>query len=505
MAVIQTRSSVLSIMQEVTEGTPVIPSGATDFVALQDDFTMEPSFEVLENAELKSSIGRAKSILGAESPTVSMSHYIRASGVVGQAPNYGLLLKAAFGNVAIASTEYDTVAGSTVGVVNVDTGEGVNFQRGQALLIKDPTNGYSIRCLDSVSADALSLGFQLPVAPGTGVNLGRAVTYLPANSNHPTLTMWHYLGSGGAVQMVAGARVVSASVDITAGDLINASFDLEGLAFYWDPINILAADRFLDFTDDDGTFAASVTAKMYKDPYELAAALQQAMNDTASTETYTVVYQDSNGKFKITSTSTVLSLLWNTGTNAANTIGDKIGFLTAADDTGSAGSVGYTSDNAQSFAPPYTPTFDNSDPLAAKDNVFMLGNADDYACFQANSVSMSIATPKTDILSICAVSGKSGSVINSREVTIEVSGPLDQYQVEKFKSFRSGDEVKAQYSFGTKIGGNWVPGKCGAMYSPSCTISSFNIDDNDGLAQLNMTLTAFVNSAGEGEVYFNFL
>lgn len=273
MAVIQTRSSVLSIMEEVTEGTPVIPASATDFVALQDDFTMEPSFEVLENAELKSSIGKAKPILGAESPSASMSHYIRASGVVGQAPNYGLLLKAALGAVAIASTEYDTVSGSTVSAIKVNTGEGVQFQRGQALLIKDATNNYRIRCIDSVSTDDLNIGFQVPVAPASGVNLGRSVLYYPANSNHPTLTLWHYLGSGGAVQMVSGARVTSASIDSAAGDLINASFDLEGLAYYWDPINILSSDRFIDFTDDDGTFAASVTAKMYKDPYELALSL----------------------------------------------------------------------------------------------------------------------------------------------------------------------------------------------------------------------------------------
>lgn len=505
MAVIQTRSSVLSIMQEVTEGLPVIPAGATDFVALQDDFTMEPSFDVLDNAELKSSIGKAKPILGAENPTVSMSHYLRASGTVATAPNYGLLLKAALGAVTIAAAEYDTVASSTVSQIKVDTGEGATFQRGEALLIKDPTNGYRIRCLDSVSGDNLNLGFQVPVAPGTGVNLGKAVLYYPANSNHPTLSLWHYIGNGGAVEMMAGGRVVSASIDISAGDLINASYDIEGLSFYWNPINILAADRFIDWEDDDGVQAASVTAKIYKDPYELASALQQAMNDSASSETFTVVYQDADGKFKITSSSTLLSILWNTGTNAANTIGDKIGFSTAADDTGIAGATGYSSDNAQSYAAPYTPTFDSADPLAAKDNEALVGSTDDYICFKASSVSIKLDTPKTDILSVCAASGKSGSVINAREVSVDVSAPLDQYQVEKFKNFRSGDEIKFQYSFGVKDGGNWVPGKCGAIFNPTATISSFNIDNNDGLAQLNMTLSGFVNAAGEGEIYVNFL
>lgn len=505
MASIQTKPSVLSIMEEVTEGTPVVPAGATDFIALQDDFAAEPSFDVLENAELKASIGASKPILGLENPTVSLSHYLRASGTVASAPNYGKLLKASLGAVATASTEYNTVASSTTSVIKVDAGEGASFQRGEALLIKDGTNGYRIRCIDSISTDDLTIGFQVPNAPGTGVNLGRAVVYYPANSNHPTHTVWHYLGNGGAVQMVAGARVVSADFDISAGELINTSYSLEGIAFYYNPINITSADRYLDFTDDDGTFAAVVAAGFYKDPHKLAEALTTAMNTASPGETHTVTYSDTTGKFTIVSTGTVLSLLWNSGTNTANTIGDKIGFSTAADDTGTAATTGYTSDNALSFAAPYTPSYDNSDPLAAKDNEVMIGDATDYVCFNASAVTMSISTPKSDILSVCAESGKSGSVIQSRAVEINVTALLNQYDASEWKKFRSGENTKFQYSFGTKSGGNWVAGKCGALYVPTATITSFSVTDNDGLANVELTLQAYVNSSGEGEVFVNFV
>jgi len=142
MTSIVTRSSVLALKKEVTEGTPVKPTASTDYIAQQDDFTMEPSFDVLENAELKSSIAKSKSILGAENPSASLSHYLRGSGVAGQKPNYGFLLEACLGAVAAASTEYPTVSSSTVTTIKVNTGIGANFQRGQALLIKDPVNGY---------------------------------------------------------------------------------------------------------------------------------------------------------------------------------------------------------------------------------------------------------------------------------------------------------------------------------------------------------------------------
>ena len=60
MASIQTRSSVLAIKKEITEGTPVLPTVATDYVALQDTFAMEGGFALLDNAEMKSSIGMSK-------------------------------------------------------------------------------------------------------------------------------------------------------------------------------------------------------------------------------------------------------------------------------------------------------------------------------------------------------------------------------------------------------------------------------------------------------------
>jgi len=89
MATINTRASVLGIKVETTEGTPNPPAATSDFIAQQDDLTMEPSFEQLENAELKNSLGRAKTIVGAESPTCSFSHYLRHSGTEGTAPKYG--------------------------------------------------------------------------------------------------------------------------------------------------------------------------------------------------------------------------------------------------------------------------------------------------------------------------------------------------------------------------------------------------------------------------------
>lgn len=500
---IQSRSSVLAVKVESTEGTPVIPAAATDFTALQDDADMEAAFESLDSAEVKSSIGRSKSIIGAENPTFSFSHYLRHSGVEGQAPDFRHFLKGAFGAEVVNATEYNTVASSTVSVIKVDTGEGANFRRGQILLIKDSTNGYTMRPIDSISGDNLTLGFNLGTAPGTGVDLGKAVQYYPADSGHQALTVWLYQGNGGAVEMMSGGKVTGFEFTADAGQLINATFNAEGLSYFFDPINILSTDAKIDFTDDDGTFVATIPVKMYKDPHALADAIATAMNATASTEVYTCTYGDTTGKFTIvTATSTLFSLLFATGANTANTIADKIGFTTA-DKTGA---LTYTSESAVSYAAPYTPSYDSSDPLVAKYNSVLFGDATDNSCFSSSSIAFNLTNTRQVVDDICSETGRSSSLMTERVATVTITGLLSQYEAKNFKRYRNGDTVKFLYGFGSKdSSGNWVPGKCAAVYLPSASISSFNLTDQDGLIALEMELSAYVDNQGLGEVYFNFV
>lgn len=496
------RSSRLAAVVESTEGTLIAPTGTGDYMAMQDDFSMTPATESIENAELKSSIGKAKSIVGVENPTASFSHYLRASGTVGTAPDFAELLQASLGAESIISTERDTVSSSTTTVIKVDAGEGAEFERGDILMIKDGTNGYSLRPVHSVSTDDLTLGFQLSAAPASGVNLGRSVLYKPADSGHQTLSMWHYAGNGGLVQAMTGSRVTSMQMTANTGELLNMQYTLEGNAYYYNPVIIASADRYIDWTENGNTKAASITAKAYKSPDDLASALQTAMQ-AQSAGTITVTYSDSTGKYTIAYTGVGLfTLPWNTGANTANTVGDKIGFSTAADDTGA---ITYTSDNALTLSSPHTPALDSSDPLVVKNMECFLGDQTSNTCFGASTVSMTLATPSTKIKDICAESGIDSSLINSREVTLSIVALIDQYDVDKFERYRNNTESRFLFNFGTKSGGNWVVNKCGHVYLPSCVISNFSVDQVDGVAVMNLELKAFVDSSGNGEVYIAFV
>lgn len=502
MAVIRNRDSVLAITVEATEGTPVAPSAAGEYLALQDDMTMSPNREVLTNAEMKSSIGPSKPINARETPNASMSHYLKHSGTEGTASELDEVLTAVFGTEEIESTEYNTVASSTVSVVKVDSGEGANFARGQGLLVKDAANGYSVRNVFSISTDDLTLAFDLANAPGTGVDLGKAVFYSPADSGHQSLDLWHYLGNSGALQMMSGSRCTQFDFSVEPGSLINANFGFEGLKYHFNPIVIAAADIFIDWTDDQGTTAASITAKTYQDPHELADALAAAMN-AQTTETLTVTYSNTTGKYTIACTGAVFSILWSSGSNTANTIGDQIGFVVGADDTGA---LTYTSDNAISFVAGQTPSYDSSTPLKGYYHEVLLGDSDDVTCLNSASVNFSMSTPRQAFDDICAESGFSNSIINERTVTVSIVALLEQYQADKFRKYREGEDTRFAMNVGIKDAqGNWNAGTVVNVFIPTGVITSFNLTDSEGLIALEMELQAYVDTSGNGEVYLNML
>lgn len=500
-----TRKTVLAVTEEVTAGTPVLPSSGADYVTLQDGFELKPSFESIDNSELSPNVGSKAPILGIEAPTASVGHYFRHSGTEATAPNYDKLIKAALGaKVSAHATERATTTGSTAGtssaaaIVKLAAG-GTDFERGKAFLLKDGVNGYAIRNVDAISTNDLTASFNLAGAPASGVNTGRAVLYKPSDTP-PSLTLPLYRGNGAALEVMAGSRVSEMTIEAKAGELLNMGFSLEGTKYHFNPIEITASTDTLDFSDGS-TRVATVSSKLYKDPHELAQALQDAMNGVSSG--ITVAYSDSNGKFTITKASGTLSLLWNTGANTGQTIGGKLGFVTTSDDTGA---LTYTSDNAQSWASPYSPTSDaNVNPLVVKNSEVMIGDFDDYACSGAQSFKATIANTLQNVPDICEESGIAEKLLSQRVVSTDLVLTLRKHDADKFRRFRQGSDIKFAFNGGIKEGGNWVAGRCVNFYMPQAKVTSYAVTDTDGIVTIEMTLTAYVPANGDGEVYVNFV
>jgi len=495
------RKSVMAFVPETTEGTLVAPSAATQYSAFQADWTTDPGQEFITPAEMRNSLGDSKPIPGFQNPTCGGSHYLRASGTAGTAPDWNDLMKAFLGTEVTNSTEYDTVAGSTTSVVNVDSGEGANFQRGHGLLIKDNTNGWRIRVVHSVSTDALSLSFQVPTAPASGVNLGKAVFWKPAESGHQTLSVWYYIANGAAVEAISGCRVTDFVASASAGALPTAKFGLEGLNHYLNPIQITASTKYIDWTNDDGTFAAQVPTGDYAHPAQLATALQTVMNAISTGETHTVSYSNSTGKFTFTCTGTVLTLKWNTGTNTANSIAAKVGFSTAADSSGTAATTGYTSTNAYTLTSPYTPTLDSAEAYAAKNQEIMIGDASDYTCFDSPSVEVSSNLDRAVQESLCAESGRSGAALTGRHCTIKVRKFVEQYDSQMYGRMIEGTTTRFQWSWGRKASKQWVGGECGYVYCPAVVVKKWQVTEENGAAMFDIELQTFVGTDQLAEMY----
>jgi hypothetical protein len=134
----------------------------------------------------------------------------------------------------------------------------------------------------------------------------------------------------------------------------------------------------------------------------------------------------------------------------------------------------------------------------------MLGLNDEVTCFGAQTVTVNYANTVTNINNVCSATGRSGSLVTEREVTVDIVSYLTVGQAKEFDRFRNNTEVIFTYNAGTKSGGNWVPGKCVNVHLPTARIQSHELTDTDGIVTLSMTLQGFVKNS-LGEFYLNFL
>jgi hypothetical protein len=493
------RASLMGIVKETTLGEYIEPSTAAHIVALRPGSEVSYEPELLENDELLNDIGAAKSAIGKEVLSGKHPAYLRHSGVEGQEPQLGPLYESIFGSKYVVATEEVTIGGCTTTVIKLGAGLGANCRQGQALLIKDGSNGYSIRNIKSISGDDLTLNFRLSSAPAAGIGLGKAIVYIPAAQGHPTFATTKYLANGFGRECSAGNTVTSMGLKGAANGYGELEFNFEGTKYLFNPVVITATNKYLDLTDDVGTIAVTVPEGVYRTPVELADALHAALN-AASTEDYTVTYSSTTGKFTIASTSTLLSLLWNTGTNAANSIGETLGFLVASNDTGS---TSYTSDNAQDYSCSITPSYDGGDLIVLKGAELFVGDSTNNVSMIAQEVSMTVGKEVEDVDDMCEETGISEKIPLGRTAEMTITMALKKHDVSLLDALLKNSGIAAMLNAGPKVGGNWSAGKCANFYLQACTVSKFTTT-GDSFVQVELGLKGYITSTMK-DVYMNFV
>lgn len=491
---IKARASLLAVNLETVEGEPEFAASGNDFVPLRPDFTMAPETEEIENEEIQASIETAATVPGIERVNASVPLYPKHSGTEGQAPTASPIYESFFGAKNVIATERDTVAGSTVSAINVDTGEGVEFARGHLALVKDAINGRSLRFIESVAGDVLTPAFNLPGAPGTGVLLGKPINYLPLNDSHPTITLDLFRGNGGAREVASGCRVTEMAFEAAAGQLIGGSFTFQGRKFHLNPMKVTASNKFLDFNVGGSELNITLDEKTYRSPDELADAIQSKMNEL--TTGITVVWNSfgaSAGKFTISKASGTLNILWKTGIHGSDNtdthVGTLIGYSDAANDTGS---LSYVSDNEQNWSSSILPAFDPTDPNIAKSVDVLFGDeAGDTQSWCVQSLNANFANEVAENLCMRSETAIDSVEILKRTITVEMVLTAQEHDIEVWKHYRRNDTVKFQFGFGKKTGGQWQGGYCGGLYLPSAKVKSFEHDNANGIVALNATIQAF--------------
>jgi len=379
------RASSFAVKEETTVGDLTAPVSGSEFVPLRSGaFSMTPNVEVLDSDELVNDIGKTKGSLGKQSPEGSHGIYIKHSEVEGQEPETGIMYESAFGAKTVNATEYSTTAGSVAGTssarasLEMASDEEDNFEIGQAVLIKDGTNGYNIRNIYNVDSvgNQLDLNFNLGNAPATGVALGKAVLYKPAATGHPSYSAWLYNGNG-AVQAMAGARTSSISMTFTAGQQAETEISYGGSQMFLNPVIVSASNDDISYTDDAGASSVVLTADVYETPIAFIEHVVSVLN-ADSLSTITGSYSSSDGKYTLASDDTIFQL--NSGDALAT-----LGFSGAQ-----TGATTYTSDTAIVTAPSLTPTFDGSDNIVVKNAELMLGDFSDNFCRETQEVSITI-------------------------------------------------------------------------------------------------------------------
>jgi hypothetical protein len=498
MSVGLNRASVLAVAEEGTAGEYEAPYTGSQFVPLRPGSTLSFTSESLDSDELLNDIGSAKSFTGKTGAEGSHSAYLRHSGTEGQKPELHPFYVSMFGDY-VQGGNYVTVSGSDFNTIKV--ADGTDFNVGQALLIKDGVNGYSIRNIKEIDGNDLILNFTLNNAPASGVATGRAILYYPYVSDTITYSVTKYLGNGHAVEATAGNATTEIALTADANGFGEVEFSFAGTKYFFNPIKIDSTNKYIDFADDAGTHAAAVGEKYYKNPIELAEALQSAMKAVSPTQDYSVKWNNQNGSFTIKSiSSAVFSILWISGANAANNIGPAIGRIMAIDDTGF---LEYSSNQGFTYSTPIVPEYDSADAIIIKGAELFIGNQENNLCVCAQTISMTISKEISDVDCICEETGVKEKIATARTVEMSVTAVLNKHDAMLLDALIQNKSISAMLNAGPKVGGNWSAGKCFNTFLANCTVSSYKTT-GDSFIQAEITLKGFV-TATEKDVYINFV
>jgi hypothetical protein len=248
--VIKTDTSVF-VREEVTEGTYLAPSAASEAVeVLEDGYESTYTRETIANTALTGSIEPIATRIGLPKIGGTIKVYNRAAvkGSVGGAPPSDLFFKSLLGGKRQITAQVTTKnAGNTTTSLKIEDADIAKFKVGDIIKV-NLAGKHELRPISAVDstggAAAITLPFALENNPGNSVVIEKATTYYYANTPS-SLSITEF--PGGVIQnKIGGAKIVSGALgNWETGKVSDWSFKYDALNY----------DRIVDTPDYAGNFS----------------------------------------------------------------------------------------------------------------------------------------------------------------------------------------------------------------------------------------------------------
>jgi len=220
--------TLVALVEEVTEGTPIDPSAGAEFIQVLDGITNDPAKELVERAVITPLKGKIQPRTSTRSASGSLPLEWKASGTEGADDlEAGIAYEALLGGKTQISARDEVEATSTASAFLV-TGHGLTV--GMFLHILEP-GAHHLAFVKSVEGvDDFTITPPMPGAPTPGTEYAKSTVYF-ADDNEKTFTETIYWGDE-IKEQIDGVRPASCSFEnIVTGQTPNASFSLQGLNF----------------------------------------------------------------------------------------------------------------------------------------------------------------------------------------------------------------------------------------------------------------------------------
>lgn len=230
---IKTNTKV-AVAKETTAGVYQAPSDTNFITVLEDGLELNGTKESLERNILGTGLTKAQPRTANREISGNIPCEFKASGIEGDAPEYGPLIESALGSVRTSGNSVITETGHTTTQLNISDADITKFKQGDIVMVKE-AGAFHLSPITIVdeTASAANITLLIPASSSfsDNVEIAKFTSYVAADSGHPTYSVTKFVEDNIKTEGI-GCRTSSMSVEgFSANELASWSFGIQGLDF----------------------------------------------------------------------------------------------------------------------------------------------------------------------------------------------------------------------------------------------------------------------------------